>query len=668
MPGDLADADARPVVLSYGLWQAEFGGDPGVLGRSVGLDGEPYRVVGVMPESFRFPSRDTRLWMPVRFAEEDFLNRADNDLEVVGRLAPGVSVEQAQADLSRVAERLAREYPEANADTGAEVYLLRDDLSRRARVMLMGLEGAALCILLLACANLTNLLLARAAVREREVAVRVALGAGRERLVRQMVTEGAVLATLGGAAGVAVAAGSLPFLARLVPTTLPIAQRPTLDVRVLAFAAVFTALTALGFAVLPALRAGGRRGLGALREGGRGGGGRRQRLRGVLVVVQVASSVVLLVSAGLLARAMWTLQATDPGFRKEGVVTLRTALPLPRYGATELRHEFYGHVLDDVRALPGVTGAAYTSGLPLVMKGGIWPVVMNGQEAVRDASTSASLRFVTPGFFDAMDVPVVQGRDVAEDDTFDQPWVAVVSESFVRRYWPEENPIGKTFEFGLGERTVVGVVRDIRVRGLERSSEPQVWLSYRQVPDGGLIGYTPKDLVVRSDLPAAALVPAIRRVVRAADPDQPISDVRTMEEVVSGEASSRRAQLRVLGALAATALLLAGIGIHGLLAFTVSMRAREIGVRLALGANPRGVARMVLREGMLLALLGTVPGVLVALLAGRAMGALLLGIRPWDPVTITAAVGLVLAMALLGSLLPARRAVRVSAVSAMASD
>jgi putative ABC transport system permease protein len=667
-PADTTGAEQRTVVLSEGLWRTRFGADPGVIGRSVALDGEPYEVVGVMPETFRFPTRTTRLWRPLPLDVLTDDDRANNTFEVIGALASGVTVEQARADLERVAAHLEEAHPEANRDTGANAYPLRDDVPTRARLMLLALEGAALCILLLACANLVNLQLARAAGREREIAVRAALGAGRERLLRQMATEGAVLAAIGGAAGVGVAVAAVPLFARLVPTTLPIAEHPSLDLRVLALAGAFTVLTALGSGILPALRVGGRRGLGALREAGRGGGGRRQRVRGALVSVQVASSVVLLVSSGLLARAMWRLQGEDPGFHVDGVVTLRTALPFPRYEPTEARYDFYRRVLDDVRALPGVSGAAYISGLPLVWGGGIWPVVMGGQEAVRDASNSASMRFVSSGYFDAMDIRVARGRDVSEEDRADTRWVAVVSESFARRYWPEQDPIGRRFEIGFDEREVVGVVRDVSVRGLERTSEPQVYLPYRQVRDGWLTWYAPKDLVVRAAVPLESIVPALRRIVHDADPEQPVSDVRTMEEVVAGESATRAAQLRVLGALSAVALLLAGIGIHGLQAFTVSMRSREIGVRLALGANKHGVARMVLRDAMLLALLGTVPGVLVALAAGRAMGALLLGVRPWDPATIAAALALVLASALVGSLIPALRAVRVSPASAMASD
>ncbi|HKJ91745.1 MAG TPA: ABC transporter permease [Longimicrobiales bacterium] len=661
------ERDARSVVLSYGLWQSAFGGDPGILGRTVDLEGVPYQVIGVMPADFHFPTRDVQLWTPLELKDDIFLDRTNNFLQAVGRLKGGVTLAQAQADVHRAATRLAQEHPRENARTGANVYTLRDDLSKHARVLLLALCGAALCILLLACANLANLLLARAAAREREIAVRAALGAGRERLVRQMITESVVLAVLGGVAGIVVAAGAVQLLAHLVPADLPIAARPTLDLRVLALAGLFTAVTGLGFGVLPALRAGGRGGLAALRDGGRGGP-RRRRLRTVLVGVEVAASVVLLVSAGLLVRAMWRIESVDPGFRDTHVLTLRTALPWNRYAVTQRRAQFYRQVLDGVRALPDVTDAAYTTGLPLAMKGGIWPVTVQGREVVRDAANSASLRFVTPQYFATLGIPLRRGRGIRESDRLDQPSVAVVSESFARRYWPDGDAIGKHFPFAFSDRTVVGIAGDVRVRGLDQPSEPQVYLSYQQVPDGSLIFYIPKDLVVRSTTPPAALLPAVRRIVRAVDPDQPISNVQTMTAIVAGETASRRAQLDVFGALALLALLLAGVGIHGLLAFTVSQRSREIGVRMALGARRPAIARMVLKDGLVLAATGAVPGIVIAYAAGRAMRTLLAGVQPGDPATLATAVGLAVAITLLGSLLPALRAARVSPMDVMRNE
>jgi predicted permease len=567
----------------------------------------------------------------------------------VAKLRRGASLEQARAEMKVIAAQLAREYPKENERKDATVNLLRDEVSERTRLLLLALFGAAVCVLLIACTNLANLLLARAQARRKELAVRASLGAGRERLVRQLVTESLVLATLGGALGVSIATAAVPLLARLVPDSLPIAETPAVDLRVLIFAVLVTGLAGLGFGVVPALRACGSAGSDGLREGSRAGvGGRRERLRSALVIAQVTASVVLLVSSGLLIRALWRLQAIDPGFRAENILTLRTSLPMPKYETTARREQFYARVLAEARALPGATSAAYVSFLPMAMPGGIWPVVLNDRPQDSAQSHTASLRFVTPGFFEAMGIPFRHGRDVSEADTRDSPFVAVVSESFVRR-----------FQFAFRERTIAGVVGDIRVRGLERRSEPQIYLPYKQVPDGGLVWYAPKDLVIRSSSEAARLLPAVRRIIRSADPEQPVSDARMLTDVVETETAPRRVQLRVLASFAAIAFLLAGIGIHGLLSFTVSQRAQEIGVRIALGARPSDILRMVLREGVQLALAGTVVGVALAYAAGRTLEALLAGVRPGDTPTFLTAVGLSLVMTLAGSLFPALRALRV---------
>jgi putative ABC transport system permease protein len=632
-----------------------------VLGRSVNLNGVLYEVIGVMPPGFHFPSRDVQVWTHLVLREQDFADRDDNYLEGVGRLKPGVSMDQARADLTVAAERLARDYPETNADAGFSFFSMRDNMSPRYRLMLLGLCGASLCILLLTCANLANLLLARARARERELAVRAALGAGKERLVRQMITESMTLALAGGVAGVVLAALVVPLLSLLVPSTLPVASAPSLDLRILALAMGFAVLTGLGFGLLPALRVGGPTGLDALREGVRSGGGRKQRLRNVLVAVEVAMSVVLLISSGLLIRAVWRIQSIDPGFVPERVITLKTALPRPKYDVTLRRLQFYNRVLTDVRALPGVQSAAYITGLPMVMTGRITGVGIPGREvSTTFRNDAASIRFVTPQYFRTMGIPLLRGRDVEDGDIAGRASVAVVSESFVRQFWPNEDPIDRTFESRGGTRTVVGIVGDVKVRGLERANEPQLYVPAGQVPDTAFINDDPKDLVIRYTGATGTLLPAVRRIVRAADPEQPISDVRTMEDVVAGETATRRAQLRVLGALAAIALLLSGVGIYGLLAYTVSQRSREIGVRLALGAEPTGVARMIVSQGMKLTLVGIVPGVLTAYAAARGMRALLFGVDPADPATILGAVALVVVMTLAGSLVPALRAVRLN--------
>lgn len=657
--------DAGTVVLGYRLWQAQFGGDAGIVGRTIRLDDAPAVVIGVMPPGFHFPTPADQVWTPLVLREEDYADRSDTYLQAVGRLAPGATFQQAQAELALVATRLQHDHPETNAETGFSFFRQRDYVFPRYRLMLLALCGASLSLLLLTGANLANLLLARAAGRERELAVRAALGAGRERLVRQLLTESVVLALLGGAAGVLVAQLAVPLLAHLVPPTQPFAHPPGLDLRALAIAGAFTTLVAMGFGLIPAAAV-GRTGFGALREGARGSA-RRQRLRRALVTIEVAVSVVLLVSAGMLIRAVWKVRSVDPGFVAEGVLTLRTALPPSRAADSVRRTEFYDRVLAGVQGLPGVEAAAYTSGLPMVLTGGIGGVEIPGQEVRDRRRDGVSLRYVTPAFFAALGIPIVRGRGVQDGDRPGRPAVVVVSESFVREYWPGQDPVGKTFRVRGREFTTVGVVRDIRVRGLERTSEPQLYFAAAQAGELGSL-YIPKDLVIRAGSRALALLPAVREVVRRVDPTQPISDVRLLRDVVTGQTADRRAQLQLLGALAAVALLLTGVGIHGLLAFMVAQRSREIGVRLALGAEPGRVARMIVSEAAHLALLGGIPGLLAAYLAARGMGALLFGIPPGDPLTLAGGALVVMIVTAAGSLAPAVRAVRVSPLEALRAD
>jgi putative ABC transport system permease protein len=663
------DQEGAPgtVLLSYGLWQQVFGGSRDVLGKTARLNDETYTILGVLPQDFTFPSRSTQLWTPLRLGAEDYVDRNDNYLFVVGKLKPEVSLAQARAEMDLIGRRLERQHPRENARVGVNVIPLRDEVSPQARLLLAALFGASLCVLLIACTNLANLLLARALARRRELTVRAALGAGRERLVRQLLTESLVLAFLGGLLGVVLAAPAVPLLAVLVPTSLPIGPATALDLRVLGFAAGLTALTGIGFGVVPALRICRGADFSGLREGPRSGaGGARKRLRSALVAAEVAATLVLLVSAGLLIRALSRVQATDPGFRTEGVVTMRTPLPLPKYNGTARRADFYSRVLSEVRSLPGVTDAAYITDLPMLRRGGIWGITLQGETPEPNRpERNASLRYATSGFFDVLGIPLHLGRDLGDADTADSPFVAVVSESFVRRHWPGQDPLGKQFNVANADRIVVGVVGDIRVRGLERESEPQVYLPCTQVPDGAIIGYVPRELVYHASADAGSLVAAVRNIVAKADPELPVSDVRTLSSVVEAETEPRRTQLRALGAFAGLSLLLAGVGIYGLLSFAVSQRTSEIGVRVALGARPGNILAMVLREGLGLAALGGLAGALLAYAAGRSMEALLAGVRPGDAATFLAAACVVLLMTVSGSVAPALRALRVDPMTAL---
>ncbi len=662
------DRDGAPgaILLSDGLWQSLFGGRPDAIGSRLTLDGERYTVVGVMPPSFAFPSRRTEFWRPIQFWRSDS-DRTNTFLHVVGRLRDGVTLAEARADIDGVAARLAREFPKENEDLRATAIPLGDDLPRQSRLVALALSGAALCVLLIACANLANLVLTRALARRREFAVRAAIGAGRERLIRQLATEAAVLAGIGGLLGIGLAYAAVPAFARLAPATLPTAAVPSVDVRVLAFAAALTAVTALAFGLAPALRLGRAADTQGLREGARGGT-RRERLRSALVVVELAVSIVLLVGAGLLLQALAAIGRVDPGFDPDDVITARTVLAWPAYAPTEKRAAFYQRVLGDIRALPGVSNAAYVTGLPMVMRGGIWAIALHGEPGGLGVSRPASLRYITPGFFATVRIPITAGRDVSDADGPKTPFVAVVSESLARREWPGEDPIGKRFTVAFFERTVVGVAGDVRARGLEAPTEPQVYIPYRQIPDGYMSTYAPKDLAVRTSLPPEQIVPAIRAIVHRTDPLEPVSDVRMLSDIVGQETVPRENQLRVIGAFALLAALLAAIGIHGLLAFGVSQRVREFGVRMAVGAQPSEVARLVLAQAARLAVAGAVPGLLLAYVAGRSLEALLAGVSPADPATFAGVGGLAVVMTLAGSLVPAMRAQRVNPVEALRAD
>jgi putative ABC transport system permease protein len=663
-------------ILNYRYWQTEFGGELSALGRTITVNSEAYTVIGVMPREFHFPESDVLIWITTRFGESWYQDseRSNNWVEAVGRLRPGVTLQQSRAEADTIAAQWRARFPKENKDTAAAVVPLGTEVSQRSRLLLMALFGAAACLLLIACANLANLLLARALARRRELAVRAAIGAGRERLIRQLMTESLLLAFAGGALGIAVAFVAVPLLSQLVPQTLPIAATPSIDLRVLLFAVIITAVTGVVFGLAPVLRGGANPDLDGLREGARAGGGQKEGVRSALVIAEIVASVVLLVTSGLLIRALLTVQGTDPGFNPENVLTMRSELPMGgEFGLVAKREAFYSRVLQEVEALPGVRSAGFISFLPMSsFRGGIWPVAVKGDtdpgSDTRSANNVAGIRYVTQGYFDALGIPLKRGRFIAETDNRDRQFVAVVSESFVRRYWPNMDPIGQLFTFASAEREVVGVVGDVRFRGLERVSEPQVYLSSQQVNDNSITFYAPRTLAVRTSGDPAKLTPAVRDIVRRAAPAVPITQTQTLIDLVDLETASRAVQVRVLTAFALIAFVLAAVGIHGLLAFAVSQRTQEIGVRIALGAQSRDILSMVVRRGVILALVGVVPGLVLAYFAGRSMEALLAGVKPADTMTFVSAIVLTLVMTVLGTLAPTLRALRVDPISALRAE
>jgi putative ABC transport system permease protein len=671
---DTDDGAGAPgtLLLGYRFWQTQFGGDPNVVGRKVLMDDEPFTVIGVMPREFSFPAAEwSSFWMPLRLSERESSDRSNHSFNGIARLRRGVTLEQARAEMDVITARSRQEHPAENKDASADVLRFSDEVPEQSRLMLYALGGASACVLLIACANLANLLLARALGRRRELAVRTAIGAGRERMIRQLMTESLLLAVMGGALGVLVAYAGVPLLNQLVPVTLPLAVTPTVDLRVLLFAMTLTIVTGLAFGLAPVMRVGGDASLTGLREGARSGGGQKEGARSALVVVEIIASVVLLVSAGLLLRALLNVRSVDPGFRAEGVLTMQTPLPMPKYAKTPTREAFYTHVLTGLRALPGVTNAAFVSFLPMGrMRGGVWSVAVDGQPVVPHGD-SAYLRYVTPGYFATIGTPLRSGRDVAGSDAADRQFVAIVSESFVRRYWPKEtmtSVLGRSISFASYDRTVVGVVGDIRMRGLESDASPQVYLPSAQGGDRAILGFVPRGLVVRSTMPPESLTASIRAIVREADPMMPVAEVNPMTAIVERDTASRSTQVRVLGVFALIAFVLAAIGIHGLLSFAVSQRVQEIGVRVALGARSSDILSMVMWRGAILAIAGIVPGVLLAYAAGRSMEALLAGVKPADGPTLAAAVALAFLMTILGTLAPTLRALRVDPITALRAE
>lgn len=665
---DMQIGSPNTVMLSESLASALYGSASNAFNKGIRLDDLNYTIIGVMPAGFSFPTRETQLWLPLQFNQSGKANRVGLFLNVVGRLRPGVSIDQARSEMSVIGQQLAQTYPKENDATNATAVGMQEVISPQSRTLVIAVFAAALCVILITCTNLANLLFARFLSRRQEIATRIAIGAGRERLLRQLLTENLVLGIIGGGLGLLLGWIATPTLAQLVPEALPITGLPQMNVRVFGFAALLTVVTCVAFGVGPALRAARKIDLNALRAKSTVAR-RSDRLRQALVLAEVACTVMLLIGAGLLAKALWRVQSVDPGFRAENVLTLRTSLPSPKYNNVEPRTQFYTRVLQKVRALPGVSSASYISFLPMVFRGGIFPVIAPGTPAdTQQNAVQTSIRFVTQDFFTTLSIPMKQGRDINDRDTANSPYVVVISETLARRLWPNQDPIGKQMNVAFSDRTVIGVVGDIAVRGLERSSEPQVYLSSQQIADGALPFFAPKDMVVRTNGNPTSLAPAIRDIVHEVDQNQPVSSVRTLEEVLRLETESRRSQLNVLGTFALIAFLLAAIGIYGLMSFTVSNRTQEVGVRLALGAQPRSILTMFLRRGLWMGVLGVLIGAPLAYFAARGLGTLLFGVAPSDPLIYAGASLLAILMALAGSFWPALRAASVDPVISIRNE
>jgi putative ABC transport system permease protein len=661
----------KVVILSHALWQDSYGGQRSVVGQEILLNGEKYTVVGVMPAGFQFLESYVRLWVPLAQAPEDWANRGGHYLRVVGRIRPGVTTEQADADIKTIMARISRDHPEEAAEVGAYVQPLREQLAGDVRRPLLMLLVAVAFVLLIACANIAGLLLSRSVSRRREIAIRLALGASRWRVVRQLLTESALLSVTGGVLGLLLALWSFAFLRQLIPPTMALSTGLGLDVKVLAFTLVVSLLTGTVFGLVPALQV-SKAGPGeALKQGGgRGGVGAAgsRRLRNAFVVSEVSLALVLLVGAGLLIQSLEKLRGQYSGIRPENVLTLRTILPENKYTEHAQRLAFYDAVLERVRSLPGVVSAGYTTTVPLTWKGGTSGFTVEGRPPVSGLGNDANHRQVTADYLQTLGIPLKAGRYLQESDAPQSQPVVVINEAMARAYWPGEDVLGKRFKVGGADAqrpwlTIVGVVADVRQMGLDAPVKAEMYLPYKQVEYQQW--FAPGYLVIRTSVEPAGLVAAVRREVYAVDPSQPVSNVETMAEILGEEAAQRQVGMTLLAVFAALALALSSLGIYGVLSFFVAQHTQEIGVRLALGAQPGSILALVLRKGMTLVLAGVGLGLCGAFALTRLMQNQLFGVSPNDPLTYAGFALLLVCVALAACLVPARRATKVDPIVAL---
>ena len=663
LPEEDRPGAANVVLLSHGLWMRRFGGDRGLVGRAILLNGAKYTVVGVMPSDFAYPSHEIDLWTPMAFTPQQLAERGSHYLTVAARLRSGITLAQANAGLQVLCRRLAREHPETNAEISrffAEP--LQDTYTQGARTGLTVLMAAVGFILLIACANIANLLLSRATGRQREMAVRTALGAARGRIVRQMLTESVLLSAGGGLLGILLADWCFGFLKNLVPVDLSRTVSLALDPGVLAFSVAVSLASSFAFGMAPALQVSRIDLHSALKEAGRGtAGARRGSMRNVLVIGEVALSLILLVGSGLLLESFARLRGVDPGFRADHVLKVRVDAPITKYGDFTKRSAFFERLLDRVRALPGVAAAGFTSALPLTWDGGTGAFAPEGVPPRPDLIWDANNRVVSPGYFEAMRIPLRRGRLIQESDGPDAPPVVLINETMARKFWPNQDPLGKRMKFGLpGDDVpwlrIVGIVGDVRQMRLNDPPREEMYFPYRQAKDNWMV---PRDLAIRTSGDPLSLAGAVRQAVWSIDKDQPVSSVMTLDNLLDLEVAHRRVEAALLVGFAALALILACIGIYGVLSYLVAQRTREIGVRLALGASAADVFRTVAGQGMTLAGLGIAAGLAGAMALSRLLRSLLFGVSAGEPLVYACAVAVFALVALLACYVPARRASHV---------
>jgi len=660
------------VILSYGLWQRHFGSKRDIVGQKITINGTPRTVVGVMPRHFDAPSADITAWTPLRLNLDTLWTRNNHYLTLIGRLAPGATLAQATATVATLGKRWLRDYPDTyfpGKPLVPQIKAIRDIVVGTTRPYLLALLGAVGFILLIVCVNVANLLLARGESRRKELAIRTALGASRRRVAAQLLTESALLGAIGGVVGLMLAWWGVRLLVSAAPSSIPRLDEVRVDSWVLAFTAAISVATGLIFGLVPALRAATGDTSETLKEGGKTSShGSMRRARTALVIAEVALAMIMLTGAGLLVRSLRALQNTDIGFDPSQTLSMRLSLP-PRDYDDARAVQLFRDLIARVDALPGVRSAAAMGWTPMVDEGGNWSIMVDGKivKTIAEAPASQPAQ-VTPDYFKTLGIQILRGRTFTEADRGDAPMVAIVNEAMVKQLWPGQNPIGHTIKMFNDQApwaTVVGLARDIQSSGIRRDVPPTMFFPYAQV--GKSAYYTPfvMTLAVRTAGDPRSVATPIRRIVHDLDRKIPISDVRTMDDVVGSSIEGRRFSTALLTGFSALALILAGIGIYGVIAYGVSQRTYEIGLRMALGAQAGRVMRLVISEGLVMALTGVLIGLGGALLVARLIRSLLVGVGVIDLLTLSVVAVVLVGVAVLASAVPARRAMRVSPTEAL---
>ncbi|MGH9970956.1 MAG: ABC transporter permease [Pyrinomonadaceae bacterium] len=660
-------------ILSHSLWQRHFAGDQSIVGRSVMLDGVSHEIIGVMPAGFQFPDSETQIWKPMAFDADDLSenNRGSHYLDLIARMKPGVTLAQAQADVGSIAAQMQREHLdhyEEGSGWGASVVGLHKEIVGDVRPALLVLFAVVGFVLLIACANVANLLLARAAAREREIAIRTALGAGRLQILQQLLVESLLLSLAGGAIGILIAVWGKDLLTALNPASLPRINEIHVDGRVIAFTFAVSLFTGLVFGIIPALQASKLNLSESLKEGsGKTTEGRsRLRLRGLLVISEVAMAMVLLIGAGLMIKSLYRLQQVDLGFNPNNILTLRLALPQAKYQKPQLQRAFFDELIGKVEGLPGVKSLGLVNFLPLSGSGNRRNISVEGKP---ENPINVEFRLSNPQYFSAMGIELSKGRYFDEHDRENTTYVTVVNEAFTRTFLPGEDPLGKRIKMGglnspFRWLSVVGVIKDIKHQGLDVDARPEMYIPYLQppLPDWNVQSMF---LAVRTDHEPQSLIGAMRGAVHEIDAEQPIYGVATMQQSLTESVAPRRFNMLLIAAFSALALLLASIGIYGVVSYSVTQRIREFGIRMALGARTFDVLKLVIKSGMALTFIGIAIGLGTALALTRLMTTLLFGVAPTDAATFAAVSILLVLVALLACYLPARRAAKVDPLVAL---